>query len=140
MALGLLVLGKCVFAAMAAAVGWKLATGIRRDRAAGRSAVGLHVVALAAICTGGLGLLLQPIGDALIHTKPLNGRGCTLAFIMPELCAEALAAHGDDPAAFAKAFDEGVEREVVPWYEATRAQDRDAIAVNQELARGEDPY
>ncbi len=87
-----------------------------------------------------LALGVFPIGDALIHTNPLNGRGCTLAFVNAELVADALASFPDDPLAFALALNEGVEREIVPWYEATRAQDRDAIAVDEAQQRGEDPF
>lgn len=81
-----------------------------------------------------------PIGDALIHTNPLNGRGCTLAWVNAELVADALAAHPDDPTAFALALDAAVEREIVPWYQATLQQDRDAIEVNRAQQSGEDPY
>ena len=87
-----------------------------------------------------LALGVQPIGDALIHTNPLNGRGCTLAFINAEVVDAALTEHPDDPLAFALAVDEGVRREIVPWYEATRAQDRDGIAVTKAHRDGEDPF
>lgn len=81
-----------------------------------------------------------PIGDALIHSNPLNGRGCTLAFVNAELVAQALTEHGDDPMEFALALDAAIEREIVPWYQATLQQDRDAIEVNRAQRAGEDPY
>jgi 2-polyprenyl-6-methoxyphenol hydroxylase-like FAD-dependent oxidoreductase len=87
-----------------------------------------------------LALGVFPIGDALIHTNPLNGRGCTLAFINAELVADALRDHPDDPRAFARTLDASVEREIVPWYEATLAQDRNGIAVSRAQQRGEDPF
>jgi 2-polyprenyl-6-methoxyphenol hydroxylase-like FAD-dependent oxidoreductase len=87
-----------------------------------------------------LALGVYPIGDALIHTNPLNGRGCTLAFINAELVADALAEHPEDPAAFARALDAGVEREIVPWYQATLSQDRDGIEVGRLQQSGEDPF
>lgn len=87
-----------------------------------------------------LALGVLPIGDALIHTNPLNGRGCTLAFVNAEIVADALAAAPDDPLAFARAVEEGVEREIVPWYQATLAQDRDAIEVGKAQQTGEDPF
>lgn len=80
------------------------------------------------------------IGDALIHTNPLNGRGCTLAWIGGQLVAECLARHPEDPRALALALEEGVEREILPSYRATLRQDRDAIEVGEKQRRGEDPY
>ncbi len=87
-----------------------------------------------------LALGVFPIGDALIHTNPLNGRGCTLAFVNAELASAALREHPDDLLELARALDAGVEREIVPWYKATLAQDRDAVEVNRAQQRGEDPY
>lgn len=83
---------------------------------------------------------LQPVGDALIHTNPLNGRGCTLAFVNAFLLADCAAEHGDDLLAFHNALDEAVSREIVPWYEATRAQDRDAREVGRMHREGRDPF
>jgi hypothetical protein len=73
-----------------------------------------------------LGLLA--IGDAALHSNPLYGRGCTLAFVHAALLVDALAAHPDDLEALALAFDAATERELVPWYELAVAQDRDALA------------
>ncbi|MFP6627941.1 MAG: FAD-dependent monooxygenase [Myxococcota bacterium] len=87
-----------------------------------------------------LALGVYPIGDALIHTNPLNGRGCTLAFVNAELIADALREHPDDLHEFARAVDTKVERELVPWYQATLSQDRDAIEVALAQQRGEDPF
>ena len=81
-----------------------------------------------------------PVGDALIHTNPLNGRGCTLAWINAELVADALAQHPDEPRRFAQSLDAAIEREIVPWYRSTLAQDRDAIEVSKAQRQGEDPY
>jgi 2-polyprenyl-6-methoxyphenol hydroxylase-like FAD-dependent oxidoreductase len=87
-----------------------------------------------------LALGVYPIGDALMHTNPLNGRGCTLAFVNVEIVSDALKAHPDDPMAFALAVNAGVERELVPWYEATLAQDRDGIEVSKAQQSGRDPF
>jgi 2-polyprenyl-6-methoxyphenol hydroxylase-like FAD-dependent oxidoreductase len=87
-----------------------------------------------------MALGLFPIGDALIHTNPLNGRGCTLAWINAELVAQALEAWPNDAMEFALALDAALEREIVPWYRTTLAQDRDAIAVAKAQQRGLDPY
>lgn len=80
------------------------------------------------------------IGDALIHTNPLNGRGCTLAWLGGMLVAECLAEHPDDLRGLALALEAGVEREILPSYHATLAQDRDAISVGESQRRGEDPH
>lgn len=62
----ILTAGKLVFAAMGIAVGFKLAGTLRE-----RGAFGLHTVALGAICTGGVGLLLMPLAQWL-GSIPLN--------------------------------------------------------------------
>jgi 2-polyprenyl-6-methoxyphenol hydroxylase-like FAD-dependent oxidoreductase len=87
-----------------------------------------------------MALGLFPVGDALIHTNPLNGRGCTLAWMNAELVAQALEAHPNDAMGFALGLDAAIEREIVPWYRATLAQDRDAIRVARAQRRGLDPY
>jgi len=87
-----------------------------------------------------MALGVYPVGDALIHTNPLNGRGCTLAWVNVFAAAEELTQHANDPREFALALDARVERELVPWYASTRSQDRDAIEVIQAQQRGEDPY
>ena len=79
------------------------------------------------------------IGDAAIHTNPLYGRGCTFAVLHAALLVDALRAHPDDPAAAALALDAATEREIVPWYELARTQDRDAIEVAERWRRGDTP-
>ena len=83
---------------------------------------------------------LALLGDALIQTNPLYGRGCTLSFVHAFALAEALAASGGDEARFARELDIAVEREIVPWYQSSRGQDRDAREVADELTAGRDPY
>ena len=80
------------------------------------------------------------VGDALLHTNPIVGRGCTFAAINAFLVADAWEAHPDAGVAFALELDAAVERELVPWYEEVRNQDRNAIEVAARLRRGEDPY
>ena len=70
---------------------------------------------------------LVAIGDAAVHSNPLYGRGCTLAFVHAALLADAIAAHPADLDALALAFDVATERELVPWYKLAVAQDRDAV-------------
>jgi flavin-dependent dehydrogenase len=80
------------------------------------------------------------IGDALIHTNPIVGRGCSLAWTSAFDLAECLDAHGDDPRALALAYDACVERNIVPWYELQIAQDADAVEIAEMQLRGEDPF
>jgi 2-polyprenyl-6-methoxyphenol hydroxylase-like FAD-dependent oxidoreductase len=71
---------------------------------------------------------LVSLGDAAIHTNPLYGRGCTFALLHAWMLADALAASGGDVLAAARALEAATEREIVPWYLASLAQDRDAAA------------
>ncbi len=87
-----------------------------------------------------LALGVFPIGDAVVHTNPISGRGCTLAWIQATLLADAFEEHGDDLAALALAIDAGIQREIVPWYEAGLAQDRDAMDVDAVQREGRDPF
>ena len=68
------------------------------------------------------------VGDAHTCTNPLYGRGCSLAMVQATLLAEAVADHpGADPQVLeqrALAYEQGVEREVLPWYRAAVNQDR----------------
>jgi 2-polyprenyl-6-methoxyphenol hydroxylase-like FAD-dependent oxidoreductase len=80
------------------------------------------------------------VGDALIHTNPIVGRGCSLAFVNAYCLADALSDHPDDLRAFAQDLDARVEAEIVPWYEAVRAQDRDAMLVSAAIREGRDPF
>jgi hypothetical protein len=80
------------------------------------------------------------IGDASIHTNPLYGRGCSLAFVHAYLLADALRAQGDDWEVFASEFERGTRREIEPWYRSAVTQDRDACEVAAQQRRGEDPF
>jgi 2-polyprenyl-6-methoxyphenol hydroxylase-like FAD-dependent oxidoreductase len=80
------------------------------------------------------------IGDALIHTNPIVGRGCSLAFVNAFLLADALRENAGAARDFALALDSAVTREIVPWYEAQRAQDADAIQVSELQREGRDPF
>jgi 2-polyprenyl-6-methoxyphenol hydroxylase-like FAD-dependent oxidoreductase len=87
-----------------------------------------------------LALGFVAVGDSLIHTNPIVGRGCSLAWTSAFALADCLAAHGDDAGALALAYDARVERDVVPWYQMQLAQDADSIAVAEAQQRGEDPF
>jgi 2-polyprenyl-6-methoxyphenol hydroxylase-like FAD-dependent oxidoreductase len=64
------------------------------------------------------------LGDAHTTTNPLYGRGCALATVQATLLAAAFAAHPDDPAARAAAYEAGSAHEVEPWFEASVQMDR----------------
>jgi len=83
---------------------------------------------------------VHAIGDAAIHTNPLYGRGCALAFVHAYLLADALREHGDDAEALAFELERGTKREIEPWYRSAVAQDRDACEVAAQQRRGEDPF
>lgn len=82
---------------------------------------------------------VHAVGDAAVHTNPLYGRGCTLAFVHAWLLRDALREHPRDAEARALAFHQATERELGPWYVAAREQDRDARRVAEAERRGEDP-
>ncbi|MCY3839932.1 MAG: hypothetical protein OXH09_14980 [Gammaproteobacteria bacterium] len=82
---------------------------------------------------------LFAIGDAAIHTNPIAGRGCALAWLSAIELAETLEAESD-PAHRAADFEARIERLVVPWYEHQVQRDAEALALNKALQRGEDPF
>lgn len=93
-----------------------------------------HVVDGAPIATGVL-----PVGDAVLCTNPLYGRGCSTGFWSAHLMADAVAAHPDDPLAMALAYDATLRSEIFPFYRSGVAQDREARRVAAALLVGEDP-
>jgi len=66
------------------------------------------------------------VGDSLVRSNPLYGRGCSFAGVSAYLLRDALSA-SPDPQARAVAYMGGVERELRPYYEAMRKADRSAI-------------
>ena len=87
-----------------------------------------------------LALGVCAIGDALIHTNPIVGRGCSLGWVGAFALADSLRAHPNDLRELARDLDARIEREVVPWYKMQLQQDRDAIDVAESQRRGENPY
>jgi len=79
------------------------------------------------------------LGDASVHTNPIAGRGCALAWVSAFELAETLLAESDDTRRVV-AFEDRMETMVVPWYEYQVARDREAIEINKALQRGEDPF
>jgi 2-polyprenyl-6-methoxyphenol hydroxylase-like FAD-dependent oxidoreductase len=63
------------------------------------------------------------VGDALICTNPLYGRGCSLGAVHARLLASAVRAHGRDLEALALELHARAQEEIMPWYEASVAQD-----------------
>ena len=82
---------------------------------------------------------LAVLGDAAIHTNPLYGRGCTLALVHAWLLADAVAEHGATGRTVLDALEEGTRREIAPWYEMSRRQDRDALELARRYAAGVEP-
>src|SRR5919108_555315 len=76
---------------------------------------------------------LHAVGDASVCTNPLYGRGCSLGLLHGVLFADTLRKH-TEPRDFALAFDDATQRELVPWYVASKQQD----AVNMKVQRGEE--
>ena len=87
-----------------------------------------------------LALGFLAVGDALIHSNPITGRGCSLGWTGAFSIAECLEKNPDDLRALALAYDASVERDIVPWYALQLQQDADAVEVAEAQQRGEDPY
>ena len=66
------------------------------------------------------------IGDSLIRTNPLYGRGCSFAAIEAFLLRDVLD-EVSDPAARARLYDLRVKSELTPYFDDMRTQDRSAI-------------
>jgi flavin-dependent dehydrogenase len=79
------------------------------------------------------------VGDAVLCTNPLYGRGCSIAFWGAHLLGDAVAAHPDDIGAIARAYDAALEAEILPWYRAGVEQDAEARRVAAALLAGDDP-
>jgi len=83
---------------------------------------------------------LVPVGDTVLCTNPLYGRGCSTAYWSASLLTAAIADHPGDMRAVAVAFDEALRVEIHPWYRSTVKQDREARRVAAALLAGDDPY
>ncbi len=73
---------------------------------------------------------LHAVGDASVCTNPLYGRGCSLGMLHGVLFADA-ARETTDPRDLAVAFHDATQRELVPWYVASKQQDAVSIAVQR---------
>jgi len=83
---------------------------------------------------------LVPVGDAVLCTNPLYGRGCSTAYWSAHLLVTAIAAHPDDMHAASVAYDDALRSEIHPWYRSSVEQDREARRVAAALLAGDDPY
>ncbi len=83
---------------------------------------------------------LVGVGDAVVCTNPLYGRGCSTAFWSASLLAAALADQPDDLAAAARAYEGELREQIEPWYRSSVEQDREARRVAAALLSGDDPY
>lgn len=66
------------------------------------------------------------VGDSVVRTNPLYGRGCSFAAVSAYLLRDALAA-ASLPGARLLVYRDSLERELRPYYEAMRKADRSAI-------------
>ncbi len=87
-----------------------------------------------------LALGFVAVGDSLMHTNPIVGRGCSHAWVAAFALADCLDAHGTDLRALALAYDARIEADIVPWYDLQVVQDRDAVEVAEAQQRGDDPF
>ncbi len=67
-----------------------------------------------------------PLGDTLVRTNPLYGRGCSFAAVSAQMLRRALE-DTNDPAARAIGFAGHLRKELKPYYITQRTQDRAAI-------------
>ncbi|WP_374570335.1 FAD-dependent oxidoreductase [Phenylobacterium sp.] len=72
------------------------------------------------------------VGDALIRTNPLYGRGCSFAAIEAYLLRDVLEATAD-PGDRLVLFQRAVRGELRPYYDSMRAQDRSAVRRAQRM-------
>ena len=91
-----------------------------------------------------LALGLLPVGDAVICTNPLYGRGCSIGYWGAHLMNEAIEAHAGDLSeaaltTLALEYDAAMRREILPWYESGVQQDAEARRVAQAHLEGVDP-
>jgi 2-polyprenyl-6-methoxyphenol hydroxylase-like FAD-dependent oxidoreductase len=82
---------------------------------------------------------LLPVGDAVLCTNPLYGRGCSTAFWGAHLLAAAVSAFEDDAREIALAYDASLRSEILPWYRNSVEQDAEARRVAAALLAGTDP-
>lgn len=70
-------------------------------------------------------LNLFSVGNSLVRTNPLFGRGCSFAAIAAHVLRDVVEAHAD-PADRARQYDAAIRRELRPFFDDMRQQDRSA--------------
>jgi flavin-dependent dehydrogenase len=79
------------------------------------------------------------VGDAWCCTNPSAGRGLSVGMIHAQLLRRVVASCLGDPAEFARAWDEGTEREATPYYRDQVAADRARFAEMDAIRQGLPP-
>jgi len=67
-----------------------------------------------------------PVGDSVVRTNPLYGRGCSFAAVGAHLLRDAITASAD-PSARVLLYQSATDRELRPYYDVMRTMDRDAV-------------
>ena len=76
------------------------------------------------------------VGDAWACTNPSAGRGVSIGIVHAQLLRRTVRDHLDDSAGFARAWDEGTERQVAPYYRDQISADRLRLAEMAALRQG----
>jgi flavin-dependent dehydrogenase len=76
------------------------------------------------------------VGDAWACTNPSGGRGVSIGIMHAQLLRRTVRSHLGDPAAFARAWDEGTERQVAPFCRNQIRADRVRLAEMTALREG----
>ncbi len=79
------------------------------------------------------------VGDSWACTNPSAGRGITVGLVHAQCMRDTVRAHVDDPAGFARAWDEVTERDVSPFYWNQIKADRARMAEMDALRAGVAP-
>jgi 2-polyprenyl-6-methoxyphenol hydroxylase-like FAD-dependent oxidoreductase len=80
-----------------------------------------------------------PVGDSLVRSNPLYGRGCSFAAVSAHLLRDALQTF-EDPAARLAAYRRRIGLELRPYYDVMRDADRSAVRrARQALTPGFQP-
>ena len=83
-------------------------------------------------CSGVMVKGFHMVGDALICTNPLYGRGCSTGFWQSHLLADAIESNKGDLLMQAEVFHADICEHIIPWYEASVESDRN----NREVEKG----
>ena len=76
------------------------------------------------------------VGDAWACSDPSGGRGLSIGIMHAQVLRRTVRTHLGDPAAFARAWDEGTERAVSPYFRNQAAADRFRLAEMTALRQG----